>query len=198
MKLHHLVIASMASHAVGTGTAPLDTVLKELDNSVVSSPLLQHDLLTNLASGAYGDMNLAYRIFAANHYVYSRNFARYLQIVLDKVSDEQIGAPIEENMAEEDGNYEEEDLVLMEQHGIKRAWFDKIPHKLLSKRFIEGVGLKNETVSMDSPGGRFTNYMIDMYGSSTACEALAVIGFAIEQTVSTMYQFVWDGAPAHT
>ena len=59
--------------------------------------------------------------------------------------------------------------------------------------FHDALGLDSANATMDSPGGRFTEYMIEMYDGATACEALAVIGFAIEETVSTLYKFVWDG-----
>ena len=196
-------IDALIIDAVGLKSAPstssaVNATLAQLDQVVADSSLLKHPMLQRLSEGGYADMDKAFNIFAANHYVYSREFSRYLQIVLDKVADKEIGGPIEENMMEEAGNYEEDALAVMEQHGVQRALFDKIPHKLLSRRFVEGVGIKVDELGRNSPGGRFTDFMINMYSNGTACEALAVIGFAIEQTVSSMYEFIWKGLKEHT
>lgn len=81
----------------------------------------------------------------------------------------------------------------MEEHGINREWFDKLPHKRLSERFLQSLEIDIKTVSSDSPGGRFTTFMIESLQNATACEALAVLGFAIEETVSTLYMYIWNG-----
>ena len=38
-----------------------------------------------------------------------------------------------------------------------------------------------------------TTWILNMYKDANACEALAVVGFAIEETVSILYKFIWDG-----
>jgi hypothetical protein len=41
-------------------------------------------------------------------------------------------------------------------------------------------------------GGVFTRDIILMYDESNACEALAIIGFAIERTIPKLCQYIWD------
>jgi len=135
----------------------------------------------------------ATKIFARNHFVYSRNFIKYLETAASKIKDDDIKAPILENIGEENGGYEEKDLVTMEEHGIKREWFDKLKHVRLSERFLQSLDIDFSKVSFDSPGGRFTTYMLDSLEQATACEALAILGFAIEETVSTLYMYIWNG-----
>merc|ERR1719385_425155 len=50
----------------------------------------------------------------------------------------------------------------------------------------------------DGPGELFTKYMVNLYGESNVCESLAVIGFAIEESVSRLYEFIWNGLRDHT
>merc|ERR1711994_511816 len=50
----------------------------------------------------------------------------------------------------------------------------------------------------DGPGELFTKYMVNLYGESNVCESLAVIGFAIEESVSRLYEFIWNGLRNHT
>merc|ERR1719384_2248179 len=50
----------------------------------------------------------------------------------------------------------------------------------------------------DGPGEVFTKFMLNLYGESNVCESLAVIGFAIEESVSSLYHFIWNGLQHHT
>jgi hypothetical protein len=116
-------------------------------------------------------------------------------MVASKISDQHSKDLILENMDEENGNYEEGDLVILEGSGISRDLVNKVPHRFLIKRFLEAVGVDPSklTVDQDTPGAAFTRGMLTMYEEMNACEALAVIGFAIEQTVSGLYSYIWEG-----
>ena len=146
-------------------------------------------------------MAVATREFALNHYAYSRNFLKYLQNVKDKVT---AAAPkdahlLTENMDEEMGNYSEEDLEVLESHGIRRELIDKIPHTKLIRHFLDTIGVQQADFDDKTTiGAVFTADILKMYDEANACEALAIIGFAIEQTVSSLYQFIWDGLKHHT
>jgi len=168
-------------------------IVAQISEDVSKDYLVKHDFLQCFSNGEFTDMLKATKIFARNHFVYSRNFIKYLETAASKIKDDNIKAPILENIGEENGGYEEKDLVTMEEHGIKREWFDKLPHKRLSERFLQSLDIDFSKVSFDSPGGRFTTYMIESLEKATACEALAVLGFAIEETVSTLYMYIWNG-----
>merc|ERR1711953_520046 len=155
--------------------------------------LLKHNFLTTFAHGAFPNMDLAAKIFASNHFVYSKNFLQYLLTAADKIKEENVKAPILANVFEERGNYKEGDLVTMEAKGYKREWFNGLPHKALSVRFLKALNIDVAKVSSDTPGGRFTTFMLDTLEQATACEALSVLSFAIEETVSTLYQYIWEG-----
>lgn len=174
-----------------------DKHINAMDTMAHKHSLLQHPFLTKFRDNNFEDMDRATRIFAQEHYVYSRHFINYLSAVADKITEEHIREPILENMAEENGNYSPEDLDVLRSHNISPQWIDKIPHKLLMQRFVNSTGLNaNELMAQgitDSPGGRFTRFMLDLYANATACEGLAILGFAIEETVSTLYQFIWSG-----
>lgn len=61
-------------------------------------------------------MKAAIQDFATEHYVYSRDFQTYLKNVLEKVQDAQSIKLIGENIKEERGNYEEDDLQVNLKH----------------------------------------------------------------------------------
>ena len=91
------------------------------------------------------------------------------------------------------GIYTEQDLLDMEEHGIPREWYNKIPHKQLTHSFAKALGIDPASVSMDTAGGRFTNYMLNLYKNANACEGMAILAYAIEDTVSRMYTHIWNG-----
>jgi pyrroloquinoline quinone (PQQ) biosynthesis protein C len=176
-------------------------VVNDLTKEVAESTLLHHDFLQCYSQGGYKDMNVATRLFAINHYSYSRNFLKYLNAVKEKLS---IASPedthlITENVAEELGNYEEDDLVTMEKAGVARDLIAKKPHTVLIRHFLEKVNARPEDLDDKTTiGAKFTADILDMYAEANACEALAIIGFAIEQTVPSLYQFILDGLKNHT
>lgn len=183
--------------------------IKTLEKDVETHKLLTHDLLKCLQNGGFHNTTDAVKTFFSHHYVYSHHFIDYLNKVLDKISLESIREPIEENIEEENGNYEEKDLKIMEDNKVKREWFQNIPHKELSARFLESAGVdRKHLIDMENnpnskeakkhAGLLFTQYMLDMYDKSNACEAVAVIGFAIEETVSKLYSFIYDSLQDHT
>ena len=77
--------------------------------------LLKHDYLQCFEAADYSNMSNAVSVFAENHYPYSRNFIKYLQLVKDKV-DETVRPLLAENIKEERGDYEEGDVADQHAH----------------------------------------------------------------------------------
>jgi L-fuculose-phosphate aldolase len=168
-------------------------VVTKLEDAVKEHSMLHHDFLKCFQEGGFADMKDAVRTFAANHYTYSKNFIKYLQAVAEKVRPD-LKHLLLENINEEEGNYEESDLQILEKHGINREWANKKPHRDLIKRFLLAADVDQTMFNRtDHPGGRFTQWILNKYDEANACEALSMIGFAVEETVSTIYQYLWDG-----
>eukprot|EP01083_Nonionella_stella_P253857 873141_1 len=222
--------------------------IMRLENMVSNSYLVKHSFLRCFENGEFANMTEAASIFALNHYVYSKNFINYLQTVAAKIADKDVSRPILDNINEELGNYESDDIDTLSKIGILEEWYNKIPHKYLSKRFFESLGIDAEDIPVikmsntdtftkpdaeqhqdcaiygsrkqrlyhpddlsqlqeaqlfnpngnDTPGEVFTKYMIHLYKNTNACESLAIIGFAIEETVSRLYEYIWNGLQHHT
>ena len=173
--------------------------IKSLDVLVADHYLTKHDFLRCFQEGKFANMTEAASIFAANHFVYSRNFINYLETVAAKIDSDEIKVPILENINEESGNYEASDIVKLKEIGIEKEWYNNIPHKVLSQRFFDALELDIvNDLDSESPGAVFTNFMLDIYAKSNVCVSLAIIGFAIEETVSTLYEFIWNGLNSHT
>jgi len=203
------LVAVLGDHTVDPSLLDIPEI-NELDAYISSSFLLQHDFLRCFEMGGFKNMTDAASTFALEHYVYSKNFIDYLKTVAAKIEVDSIRAPILENIHEEKGNYELDDIAELSAMGIEEEWYNRIPHKLLSQRFFESLGIDaadipkidadsvTEITSDDGSGVVFTKFMLDLYEKSNVCDSLAVIGFAIEETVSRLYQFVWNGLRDHT
>lgn len=63
-------------------------LVTELSAEVSKSELLSHPFLRCYQEGKYRNMSEATRLFAINHYAYSRNFFKYLQAVRSKLDSE--------------------------------------------------------------------------------------------------------------
>lgn len=176
--------------------------IKEFDDMVSSSYLLKHDFLQCFENGDFGNMTDATAIFAENHYIYAHHFIDYLLTVVNKIGNRTIAEPVLENIEEESGHYSSEDLSAMADVGIESEWFDKIPHKYLYNRFLTSLNIDSQSIDeqeyKNRAGNTFATAMYEAYENSNACEGLSVIGFAIEETVSTLYQYLWNGMKNHT
>ena len=79
----------------------------------------------------------------------------------------------------------------MEKHDVPRSWYQGVAHPDLMKRFVKAAnGNKN---FKGGAAGEFTQLMIDTTAESDVCVGLAILAFAIESSVSRLYQFIWDG-----
>ena len=58
--------------------------------------------------------------------------------------------------------------------------------------------LLTNLVHHNSAGYKFRNFMLSKYEESNVCEALSIIGFAIEETVSSIYDPLWKGLIKYT
>jgi len=166
-------------------------LFQALDQLVESHPLLTHPYLAHFSQAKFVNMKAAIQDFATEHYVYSRDFQTYLKNVLEKVQDAKSIELIGENIKEERGNYEEDDLQFMEKHGIPRGWYKGIAHPNLMQRFV--LAAKGDKSFQGGAAGEFTQLMINATAESDVCVGLAILAFAIESSVSRLYQFIWDG-----
>ena len=206
LAVNEVVVMVRGDHNVDPSLLDIPEIAA-LDDLISSSYLLRHDFLRCFEMGGFKNMTAAASVFASEHYVYSKNFIDYLQTVAAKIDEESVRAPILENIHEEQGNYEQDDIDTLSAMGIDEEWYNRIPHKLLSQRFFESLGIEAAAIPSiddleesegDGAGVVFTKFMLSLYSTSNVCDSLAVIGFAIEETVSRLYEFIWNGLQHHT
>lgn len=94
-----------------------------------------------------------------------------------------------ENLTEESGSYDEQDLVRLEERGILREWIVEVPHPELFARFRRVLGLSD-----DDHGGLEVASWRDMFHTvlahGTAAEAIGALGLGTENVVADVYAYV--------
>jgi L-fuculose-phosphate aldolase len=167
----------------------------EIMRLVKNHNIWQNEFLHRFKQMHFSDKDRAMSVFIHEHYKYSQNFVRYLEIVKSKMDDKSILSLIDENLNEENGNYQKDDIDTLLKSGIPEEHYNGIPHRILMKRLVKSVSSLKYTQEEDnlSPGDLFTNFMLDTLNNSSGCVCTAVIGFAIESTVSKLYNYIWKG-----
>jgi pyrroloquinoline quinone (PQQ) biosynthesis protein C len=161
-----------------------DLIEESLAHRAVNHPYLQA-----MGKGDLPNVNWALRDFAENYYGYSLHFPRYLTTVISKLEAPAHRTSLLQNLTEESGHYDEEELAELEEIGVEREWIEGIPHPQLFRRFREATGVTaahdgaHEAIELVCWRESFLATLT--YG--TAAEALGALGLGTENIVSTIY-----------
>lgn len=162
--------------------------IKDLIEESLTHRAVNHPYLAALGSGDLPDIHGALRDFADHYYGYSLHFPRYLTTVISKLEEPAHRTSLLQNLTEESGHYDEEELAELAAIGVQREWIEGIPHPQLFRRFREAVG-----VTGYDPGAeaielvcRRESFLTTLTHGSAA-EALGALGLGTENIVSTIY-----------
>lgn len=94
-----------------------------------------------------------------------------------------------DNLTEESGHYEQEELDELAAIGIQREWIVGLPHPELFRRFRRALGVRDEE------GGEealevvcWREQFLSILTTGSAAEALGALGLGTETIVQTIYQ----------
>lgn len=149
----------------------------------------QHPYLRALSSGTLPDLRGALRDFAEHYHGYSSHFPRYLTAVISRLDNPKHRRCLLDNLSEESGQYDDDELTLLEQQGIAPEWIVGIPHPELFARFRTALGVPS------SAGGHehievscWRELFLGVLSHGSAAEAVGALGLGTEGIVQTIYQ----------
>lgn len=148
-----------------------------------------HPYLHDLAAGSLPDLRFALADFACQYYGYSAHFPRYLTAVISRLEDPAHRHALLENLIEERGIYQQDELRALAALGIQEDWILGIPHPDLFERFRSALNMGNSASvpeSMEVVCWREMFLMILVHGSPA--EAIGALGFGTEAIVQTIYR----------
>ena len=189
MEFVRAIEARRNAHIESGSEVEIDKFLISVAEEAISHRAVNHPYLIALRDGALPDMKWSLADFARQYHGYSAHFPRYLTTVISRLELPEHRAALMENLTEEAGIYEPEELEELAEIGVEEQWIVGIPHPLLFRRFCQAAGVEDSGVDQDCVEVICWRemFLAVLSGGSTA-EALGALGLGTENVVSTMYQ----------
>jgi pyrroloquinoline quinone (PQQ) biosynthesis protein C len=148
---------------------------------------VRHPYLQALADGTLPDTRWALADFARQYYGYSSHFPRYLTTVISRLENPAHRKALLENLTEESGIYDEDELEELAKFGVAREWIEGIAHPLLFQRFSEAIGVRRGEAPESDQVACWRELFLQLLSSGSPAEALGALGLGTENIVRTIY-----------
>lgn len=162
--------------------------VQALEAEALRHRAVKHPYLWALAEGTFPDETFALEDFARQYIGYSSRFPSYLRAVISRLEDETHRAMLGENLVEESGEYGHDEVAALEACGLRRGWFEGIPHPQLFRRFASALGLDSSSEGPAPQVEQWSDAFLSLLETSSAAGALGAIGLGTENIVGTIYQ----------
>lgn len=176
---------------------PPQTRVAFLIGEAESHRALHHPYLTALKDGTLPDPVGALRRFASEYAVYAKSFQNYLLLAMSKLEDQRHRSILLENLCEESGRIDEEELAEIAELGIQPEWVQGIPHPELYARFREAIGAV-DTPETGDIAQTWKELFIAQLTQANAAEALGALGLGTESIVKYFYRPLIEAIRNHT
>lgn len=158
---------------------------------------LHHPYLDALEKGTLPNPVGALRRFTAEYAVYTKSFQNYLLLCMSKLEEQKHRSILLENLCEESGIIEEEELEELEELGIKAEWVQGVPHPEMFAHFRKAIG-----ADAVSDTGEIAHIWKELFVSqltqANAAEALGALGLGTESIVKHFYRPLIRAIRNHT
>lgn len=168
-----------------------------MEDFAVQHEAVHHSYLKKLSQGEYSDMEKTLAYFASQYEGYSLWFPKYLQAVIDKLTNPSHRAHLLENLAEEKGQLGEDDLQAVRALGIKDSWVVGIPHPVLFQQFKKAI-CTNYNFEMNEAVLNWRSSFLNYLNNCTEAEAVGAIGLGTESVVKHIYRPLIKSFSTHT
>ena len=166
-----------------------DAYLEALIDEALSHPAVSHPYLNDLAQGNLPDLKWAICDFASQYPGYCAHFPRYLTMVISKLDSPKHRMTLMQNLIEESGMLDDEEIEVLVEHGIDPDWVQGIPHPKLFERFQHAMGVHN-THEQDDDVLEVVCWRESFYhllANGSPAEAVGAIGLGTENIVNKIY-----------
>lgn len=166
-----------------------DAYLQDLVREALCHPAVNHPYLIDLAEGNLPDLQWAIRDFATQYPGYCAHFPRYLTMVISKLDSPAHRMTLLQNLTEESGMLDQEELDVLIDYGIDPAWVQGIPHPKLFERFQQALGVCDSHEHADDvlEVVCWRESFYHLLASGSSAEAVGAIGLGTENVVSKIY-----------
>jgi CRP-like cAMP-binding protein len=164
-------------------------VIVDLVRDALAHRAVRHPYLEALARGDLPDLRGALADFGRHYYGYSAHFPRYLTALISRLERPDHRAALLQNLTEESGHYEADELSKLQSSGIQPEWIVGIPHPLLFQRFRSALAVSNSDACEDHLEVICWREMfLGILIQGTPAEAVGALGLGTETIVHTLYR----------
>ena len=168
-----------------------------MEDIALQHDAVHHSYLQKLSQGEFSNMEKALAYFASQYEGYSLWFPKYLQAVIDKLSNPSHKSHLLENLAEEKGQLGKEDMKAIRALGIEDSWVVGIPHPILFQQFKKAI-CTNYNFEMNEAVLRWRTSFLNYLDNCTEEEAVGAIGLGTESVVKHIYRPLIESLAMHT
>jgi pyrroloquinoline quinone (PQQ) biosynthesis protein C len=166
-----------------------ETFVDALAREALEHRAVCHPYLASLASGVLPDLQAALADFASHYCGYSAHFPRYLTAVISRLEQPAHRAALLANLTEESGQYEAEDLDVLQATGVQAEWIVGIPHPELFLRFCRALGVGDSALQGDHiEVVCWRESFLAVLTSGSPAEAIGALGLGTETIVRSIYR----------
>ena len=158
---------------------------------------VNHPYLIALKDGTLNNPYLAIKDFSIQYSGYTSWFPRYLTAAISKISSPSHRNHLLDNLSEESGKIDEDEIELLQELGIEEQWVQGIPHPELFNRFRKALGTKGNA-DIDEATEIWREMFLNVLYSGSEAEVIGAIGIGTESIVKYIYKYITEGIQEHT
>jgi len=158
---------------------------------------VNHPYLIALQEGTLNNPYLAIQDFSIQYSGYTTWFPRFLTAAISKMTNHSHRAHLLDNLSEESGNIDADELELLKKLDIKEEWVQGIPHPELFQRFKRALGT-NDNSKINEATEIWREMFLNVIYNGSAAEVIGAIGIGTESVVKHIYKHITVGIQSYT
>lgn len=170
----------------GSTSSEARAFVDSLRDEALAHAVCSHPYLRALAEGDVPDVDAAIADFARHYAGYSTSFPRFLTAAMSRLEEPAHRAALLDNLTEESGTYEEDEIETLAEAGIEAAWYEGLPHPALFRRFAAAAGAEAGAPVADEVVA-WRELLLSQLARCTPACAVGILGLGTETIVATMY-----------
>jgi pyrroloquinoline quinone (PQQ) biosynthesis protein C len=159
----------------------------DLSSLALTHRAVLHPYLRAMSHGELPDMRWALADFARHYYGYSRQFPCYLAAAISRLERADHRQALLDNMREEEGCYDEDELREVEKFGMVREWYVGVSHSVLFARFASALGVNLGEYCESDQVACWREQFLAIMTHGDAAEAVGALGVGSENIVRSIY-----------
>ena len=175
-------------------------IMNEIEKLVLEAQnhrAVNHPYLIALQDGTLKNPHLAIKDFSIQYSGYTAWFPRFLTAAISKITNHSHRAHLLDNLSEESGNIDSDEIELLKNLDIKEEWVQGISHPELFRRFQNALGTDDNS-KIDEATEIWREMFLNVIYNGSEAEVIGAIGIGTESVVKYIYKYITHGIHSHT